>query len=77
MVAGGLGRLWRTPLLAARWGPGVFVGPGLTGQCWSPSAVTQGHCIVRSEVFLTSVTVRCLFCGIVLVALVRRKGMGW
>lgn len=49
----------------------------MTGQWWLPGAVTQVHCIVRSEVFLTSVAVRCLFCGVILVALVRRKGMGW
>lgn len=40
-------------------------------------AVTQGHSIVRSDVFLTSEAVRCLFSGVISVALVRRKGMGW
>lgn len=57
MVVGCLDRLWRTTLLAAKWGPGVFIGPGMTGQWWLPGAVTQVQCMVRREVFLTSVAV--------------------
>lgn len=62
-------------LLAAKWGPGVLIGPGrLVVVTWCRCS---GHCIVRSEAFLASAAVRCLFCGIISVALVRRKGMGW
>lgn len=39
MVVGCLDRLWRTTLLAARWGPGVFTSPGMAGQWWFPGAL--------------------------------------